>query len=94
MSDLQQGEQNAAPLPIKPIGLTITETMAAEKCSRCTVYVRIANGEYDAFKDGAKTFLTIESIERRRAKLKSWSAGSSHKRPPPRRKRRKAAGRK
>jgi hypothetical protein len=89
MSDQQSSERSIA--AVKPIGLTIAEVMQADKCARATVYERIWSGQYEAFKDGAKTFVTIESFERRRANLPSWSDGSDHKRPPPRRKRHTSA---
>jgi len=53
-------------LPIAPIGLTVRQTSKVENASRSTVYERLARGEYDAVKDGKRTLITLESIERRR----------------------------
>jgi len=54
------------PLPIAKIGLTPRQTRAAENIGHSTLYERLGRGEYDAIKDGKRTLITLESIERRR----------------------------
>jgi hypothetical protein len=61
-----RGARRAESLPIAPIGLTPRQACEAENCSHSTLYERLARGEYDAIKDGKRTLITIESIERRR----------------------------
>jgi hypothetical protein len=47
-------------------GLAPKLTALLEDCSLSSVYERLASGEYDAYKDGNRTKVTVESIKRRR----------------------------
>jgi hypothetical protein len=49
--------------------LTPRQVAELEGCSMTTVYGRLADGSYQAIKDGAKTLITASSIARRREKL-------------------------
>jgi hypothetical protein len=55
--------------PLKPWALSPKETALVENCSVAQVYVLLANGELEAYRDGTRTKITMESIERRRANL-------------------------
>lgn len=53
---------------MKPLGLSITETGKAfggegDPLSRATIYRMINRGDLEAFKLGARTFVTLASIE-------------------------------
>jgi hypothetical protein len=60
---------------IKPLAVSVAEAARLQGFGRKpgggrnSVYSQIARGEVDAFKDGAKTLITVESIERRQAAL-------------------------
>jgi excisionase family DNA binding protein len=49
--------------------LTPRQVAEADGCSLTTVYARLANGEYEAVKDGVKTLITSTSVARRRERL-------------------------
>jgi hypothetical protein len=51
-------------------GLSPKETAVVDNCGLSTVYERCASGEYEAYKDGARTKITTKSIKARRAKLR------------------------
>lgn len=49
---------------LRPFALSIPETgKALGGCSRNTIYRMIDRGDIEAFKLGARTFITYESIE-------------------------------
>jgi hypothetical protein len=50
-------------------GLSPSETAVIENSAVSTIYERLSRGEYDAYKDGHATRITVESIKRRRAGL-------------------------
>lgn len=50
-------------------GLAPKETAVIENCGLSLVYQRLARGEYDAYKDGNRTKITVEFIKRRRESL-------------------------
>jgi hypothetical protein len=58
------------PSALKPFAVTIADAkpLLANKC-RSEIYECIARGELDAVKDGRRTLLTMESIERYMAAL-------------------------
>jgi excisionase family DNA binding protein len=55
--------------PIKPIVVSIDEAARIMNTSRSEVYQGIARGELAAVKDGARTKITMDSIERRMSSL-------------------------
>jgi hypothetical protein len=55
--------------PLEPWALSPKQTAIVENCGLSVVYERLANGEYDAFKDGTRTKITVASIRQRRASL-------------------------
>jgi transposase len=57
------------------------EAAEIEDCGKSVIYERLARGEYDAYKDGNRTKIILESIERRRATLPSYRDGKCS--PPP-----------
>jgi hypothetical protein len=65
-SEVFEHTRRVESLPITVIGLTVRQTGKVENASHSTIYERLARGEYDAIKDGKRTLITIESIERRR----------------------------
>ena len=46
-----------------------------EGCSSTTVYKRLSDGEYEAFRDGVKTLITASSVARRRESLRRAEYG-------------------
>jgi Helix-turn-helix domain len=54
---------------LRPLMLGIKATCLLIGISRSSVYEAIGNGELDAVKDGDRTLITMESIERRQAAL-------------------------
>ena len=55
--------------PLEPWALSPKETAIVENCGLSVVYERLANGEYDAVKDGTRTKILMQSIKRRRGSL-------------------------
>jgi len=53
-------------------GLAPKLTAIIEDCALTLVYDRLGRGEYDAYKDGNRTKITVESIKRRRASLPNY----------------------
>jgi hypothetical protein len=54
---------------IEPLAVSIPQTAQITGESRSQVYVRIARGEYEAVKSGARTLIIYDSIKRRVASL-------------------------
>src|SRR5215510_6364139 len=50
-------------------GLAPKLAAIVEDCAVSVIYERLANGQYEAVKDGTRTKVTTESIKRRRASL-------------------------
>jgi hypothetical protein len=50
-------------------GLAPKLTAVVDDCGLSQVYERLARGEYDGYKDGASTKVTVASIKRRRQSL-------------------------
>jgi hypothetical protein len=70
---------------LEPLGLSVKETAAVERCGVSTVWERLAAGEYEAIKDGAKTLITVKSIQKRRegllpATYKPFKSRPNHRR--------------
>jgi hypothetical protein len=63
-------EQKAGAVALKPkaVPIKVALHLLGDK-SRSQFYVEAADGEYDLFKDGAKTLVGLESIERHNKKL-------------------------
>jgi hypothetical protein len=67
--DAEVAELDEAPA-LKPFAVTMkaAQKLLADK-ARSEVYDAINRGELDAIKDGARTLITVESIERRQRSL-------------------------
>jgi len=53
----------------KPYAVSVREAGRLQGLGRSSVYEQIERGELEAFKDGTRTLVTVESIERRQANL-------------------------
>ena len=60
---------SVAVVPLQPFAVSPKEAAVLENCGLSVVYERLARGEYAAIKDGRRTKILFESIERRRASL-------------------------
>jgi hypothetical protein len=56
-------------VPFEPYAVTIKQVAASEGCCVSRVYQRLASGEYQAVKDGARTLVLWSTVKARRAKL-------------------------
>ena len=81
MSDAEQ--VFASVQPIKPFGVSPKQAAIIENCGVTLIYDRLNRGEYDGYKDGHRTKITLASIERRRANLKPYRSNKSSMPPPP-----------
>jgi len=56
--------------------LTPRRVAELEGCSLTTVYKRLTDGEYEAYRDGVKTLILSESVARRREILPKAQFGT------------------
>jgi excisionase family DNA binding protein len=86
-------EQLTGGAPLRPhaVPLKIAKQLLGGK-AMSVIYVMIADGKLDAVKDGRKTLILTESIDRYMAALPSWRDAAVHK-PVPKAKPKKRARR-
>jgi excisionase family DNA binding protein len=73
-------ELTASGAPLRPVAvpLKIAKQLLGNK-SMSVIYEMIADGKLDAVKDGRKTLVVVESINRYMAALPSWRDAAVHK---------------
>jgi hypothetical protein len=69
--------------PVKPLTCTIRRTQELTGWGRSKIYGLIADGVLDAVKDGTRTLVIYESIERRAASLQRVGSDRPLKMPAP-----------
>jgi hypothetical protein len=72
----EEEEERIAREKLRPFAVTVKKALwlLGDK-SHSQFYDEAANGEYDLLKDGSKTLVTLESIERHNAKLPKAKIG-------------------
>jgi hypothetical protein len=88
MSDIES-HASVVVQPLKPFAVSPREAALLENCGRSLIYERLARGEYQAVKDGNRTKILVESIEKRRASLPSYHLNKCSPPPPPHKRSRK-----
>jgi hypothetical protein len=56
-------------MELRPFAFSPRQVAVLENCALTLVYERLRRGEYEAVRDGRRTKILLESIERRRANL-------------------------